>query len=813
MSAAFPRASFAAVVAAAFAFPLFVAVAAERQGGAPEVERIMRPPRLTRGNTGIFPVQEIDQAAWITHPDIASETSLPPTPRIVRFRCEFESDGTPLEFDVSGDERYYLSIDGSFVSRGPHRGTVENWMYQSYRVLMAPGRHVMEATVWRFPSRQSPLAQLSHRHGFCLKAAGAYDAKLTTGRGPWKCGPIVNTRSIGKAAGAWGMGDGFAMKGAGMYFVEPPLWLKPATVRKPIGRGNFCGVRQPGWLLFPSQLPDQTENRSRPGRFVEGGEMSFPLVVKPGGKCRILWDLGRYHCSYPEAVVKGGKGGWMTWKWAESLNKPSDDPRFKGRSFKGVRSEWKGKSFDGFGDRFEFDGRASARFQPPWFRCGRWCEICVEAADEPVEILSLDLVGSRYPLECESVFASPDAPWLGPVQDICTRAMQMCCHEMLFDCPFYEQQMYPGDTRVQLDVISSMTPDDAIVRRAIEIFALNRRDDGNVPFNYPTVGVQEGASYTLCYLGMYPDYLAYHADRAWLRARLPAMRDTLSGFEQYERADGILAGLPGWCFMDWSSGPGWRGGWPPDAFGGGVNAELNLFYLAALQGAAAVEDAFGNAHLAAHWREKAERLKPAIVAAFWDEGRGLFASREKRDSFSEHAQCLALLTDVFEGERAQALFDRLATEKDLVRTTVYFSFYLFETYFKFNRSDLFFDRLSLWRDYVTLGATTTLEKPEYPGCDSRSDCHAWGAHPLWFLRTGVAGVRSAAPFFEKVCVAPQPGPLKSFKASMPHPSGKQIEVELSFENGKASGRIRTPVPGTFSYGGVEKTLVPGENGI
>ena len=151
---------------------------------------------------------------------------------------------------------------------------------------------------------------------------------------------------------------------------------------------------------------------------------------------------------------------------------------------------------------------------------------------------------------------------------------------MLFDCPFYEQQMYPGDTRVQLNVISAMTADDAIIRRAIEIYDINRRDDGNVPFNFPTVGTQEGASYTLCYLGMYADYVMNHSNREWLRARLHGMRDTLHGFELYDCEDGIIENLPGWSFMDWV--PSWHTGWAPGSYDGGANAEMNLFYLAAL---------------------------------------------------------------------------------------------------------------------------------------------------------------------------------------------------------------------------------------
>ena len=782
--------------------------------GAGGAERIFRAPRLTRGNTNIFPVQPIDAAAWLTHPDFAHEGAEVAAPRLVRFRCAFTSDGAPLVFDVTADERFYLTLDGQFVARGPHRGSVDNWMYQSYRVPLAAGQHVMEAVVWKL-GKAAPFAQLSHRLGFCLKAEGAYDAALTTGRGAWTCGAlegVLRPRGKGAAAGWFATGDTFELTGTGVLDAQPATWRTPAVVRDAFLKGSVYGHRRPGWMLYPSQLPDQTEDRVRPGRFVMGGEMTFPFTVPAGGKRHIRWDLDRYICAYPEAVVSGGKGGKMSWLWAESLCAPSKDPRDK-KWYKGNRSAWKGKGFGGFGDTFVFDGRARAVFQPPWFRCGRWCELVIEAGAEPVTVEDLSLVESRYPLACETAFTSPDDPALADVQRIAVRTMQMCSHEMLFDCPFYEQQMYPGDTRVQLNVLSSMTSDDALIRRAIEIYDLNRRDDGSVPFNFPTRDTQEGAAYTLCYLGMYPDYVMYHTDRAWLRARLPGMRGTLSGFELYERADGLVENLPGWSFVDWVPRPGWEGGWAPGSRGGGANAELNLFYLAALQGAARVEDAMGNAHLAAHWREKAARLKPAIAAAFFDAARGLFASDAAHTVFSEHAQCLALLTDVFEGERAQALFDRLVATPDLCPTSVYFSYYLFEAYFKFRRPDLFLKRLDLWKGYVKLGASTCLEEPEYPGRDSRSDCHAWGAHPLWFLRTGVAGIRSDAPFFARVKVVPQPGPLTSLRASYPHPSGKPIAVDLAFAGGRARGTVTTPVAGTFAFGGETVALVPGVNWV
>ena len=40
-----------------------------------------------------------------------------------------------------------------------------------------------------------------------------------------------------------------------------------------------------------------------------------------------------------------------------------------------------------------------------------------------------------------------------------------------------------------------------------------------------------------------------------------------------------------------------------------------------------------------------------------------------------------------------------------------------------------------------------------------------------------------------------------------------IEVDLTFEGGKARGRIVTPVAGEFVFGGAVKPLVPGVNEI
>ena len=816
-----------------------------------ETERIFRPARTTRGNTNIMKVQPIDSAKWIWHNDdlamsvgageithnAQKDATVCP---VMIFEKDFEvKEGEkPFEIDVSADERFYLTLDGEFVARGPNRADVSNWQYNTYRVSLKPGKHVFRAVVTRV-GNHAPLAQLSYRGGFVFKASGEYDERLTTGKAKWKVAWWKGMKPAGADNGVWGTGSQFEISGTYPTFGAAALdWQDPVVVRSDAGRDAYpiWGGRSPGWMLFPSQLPDQMEKTVKPGEFRAAsraaewrkdhvytesetkdslvGEFNRLLrgetaavTIPANTKVQLAWHLGRYICAYPVVKTAKGKDAKLSLSFTES----SRDGVSK---LKGNRGEIVGKFLQGYGDTYRCDGTECA-FSTPWFRCGLWARLDVETKDEPLEIRELALIENRYPVEMESEFSSPDDPSLADIRRICARAMQMCCHEMLFDCPYYEQQMYPGDTRVQLLVLGSLSRDDRIIKRAIEIYDLATRDDGQCPFNYPTRGTQEGFTYTQCYLLMFGDYVMNHGDKEWLRARLPGMRKSMAGCELYENADGLIENTPGWNFMDWVEG------WPSDGtminteYGCKLNSFVNLMWLLDMQSAAKVERAFGNDHLAAYWEGKAAKLMDAIIAKFWDEKRSLIADTVEKKSFCEHCQAMAIIAGLLPADKEAEMFRHLVEDKDLCRTTVYFNYYLFEAYFKMGRSDLFQKRLDLWRDYVARGLTTLSEAPDsgkngQP--ESRSDCHAWGSHPIWFMQSGIAGIRSDAPWFEKVLIEPQPGALKSLKAKHPHPKG-WIEVDLRFDGETAKGTVNTPVPGKFAYGKTVQDLVPGINEI
>jgi hypothetical protein len=259
--------------------------------------------------------------------------------------------------------------------------------------------------------------------------------------------------------------------------------------------------------------------------------------------------------------------------------------------------------------------------------------------------------------------------------------------------------------------------------------------------------------------------------------------------------------------VDWV--PGWFCGDAPDGTHG-ISSINNLLYVYALQKSAEVEDSLGEPLLAQRLRAKADRTAAAVRAKFWDEPRGLMADNLAHDQYSEHAQCLALLTETLTGDPAKRCFDGLLTAPDLKRATIYFSFYLMETWQKFGRGDLILERLNFWKDLVKQGLTTPVESPG----NTRSDCHAWGSHPLFHLAASIAGVRPASPGFRTVRIAPEPGALPKLVSRLPHPDGF-IALDLTFTDQHCRGRVELPagITGVFVWAGQEHPLTGGTNQI
>jgi hypothetical protein len=143
----------------------------------------------------------------------------------------------------------------------------------------------------------------------------------------------------------------------------------------------------------------------------------------------------------------------------------------------------------------------------------------------------------------------------------------------------------------------------------------------------------------------------------------------------------------------------------------------------------------------------------------------------------------------------------------LIGASFYFRYYLTRALDHAGMADLYTKTLGDWRGFLKMGFTTW---PEQPG-DTRSDSHAWTAHPTYDLLALVAGVEPASPGFKTVRIAPHLGDLTHLEASYPHELGL-IHVKYEVSGGGLHADVELPagLTGEFVWKGKSTALKGGK---
>jgi alpha-L-rhamnosidase len=252
---------------------------------------------------------------------------------------------------------------------------------------------------------------------------------------------------------------------------------------------------------------------------------------------------------------------------------------------------------------------------------------------------------------------------------------------------------------------------------------------------------------------------------------LPGVRSVLSWFEDKVDETGLVGPLPWWPFADWADE--WGGGGMAPGGKDGHSILITLQYAYALQRAVELERKFGVEDEADRLQNLANTLLDAARDQGWDADRGLFRDSLEVATFSQHTNTMAILTGAAPDGEQRAIVERILEDKSLIQAGYYFSFYIHEAVREAGLAHRYIEQLKPWQDMLALGLTTTPEKPP----PSRTDSHAWAAHPNYGLLATVLGIRPAAPGFTSVEITPELGPLQKANGTMPHPLG-DIKVSL-----------------------------------
>jgi alpha-L-rhamnosidase len=732
---------------------------------------------------------------------------------VFHFRKTFSLDTIPSHFIIhaSGDNRYELFVNGTRVLEGPARGDLDHWRYETADIAphLHAGKNVLGAVVWNF-AELAPMAQMSNETGLIVQGDGAAESTVNT-NASWRSlrDPAIEMIPVAaKTDYAYTViGPGESVDGERYPWgwesqdFDDSSW-KPA---EPLSPGGPRGIQDSPsrWMLVPRSIPPMEERLERlarivrtqgvqaPSEFLQG---RAPVTVPAQSRATILLDQSFLTTGYPELILSGGRGADVTLTYAESL--------WKGRE-KGNRNETEGKLIKGYQDQFRPDGGAHRQFRPLWWRTFRYLQIDVATRAEPLDLEDIRATYTAYPFQTRARFESDDET-LANIWETGWRTARLCAHETYMDCPYYEQLQYAGDTRIQALVSLYMTGDDRLVKNAIELLDESRTPDGLTQSRYPSHLPQYIPPFSLLWIGVMHDLWWYHGDAEFLRHFQPGMRDVLGWFESRLSPSELLGRLEWWDFADWTKD--FSDGVPPQE-SGGQSAILSLQFALALMDAAEMESNFGGPERAAHDRALARKIVEAVGKTCWDPARGLIADTPARKHFSQHASLLAVLADAVPSAAQRGVMKTVLEDKSLTQCSYYFRFYLFRAMKKAGLGDEYLNQLGPWREMLKLGLTTWAETPE----PTRSDCHAWSAHPNFDLLSSVAGVESAAPGFAKVQIEPHLGPLSRVRATVPHPLG-DISVSYLRQGNHLTADVALPekIDGMFTWRGSSAPLHGGK---
>ena len=253
------------------------------------------------------------------------------------------------------------------------------------------------------------------------------------------------------------------------------------------------------------------------------------------------------------------------------------------------------------------------------------------------------------------------------------------------------------------------------------------------------------ATFSFAWIGMLSDWALYQPDKRVIVRHLPRMRRVLSWFNQWLNADeGLLTKNPQWNFIDWA-GQKWddRDTFPSWGKQHGGSCLMTAMWLGALRQGAALEQAYGDKTKARDDGTLADVLRTAIRKHCWNAERGLFSDDPDLTVFSQHMNVFAVLYDAATPEESRGILERITvpgygidSPPGMYTSTYYFAWYLARALEHAGMADHYVDLLKSWRDLLKFNFTTW---PESRG-ETRSDTHAWSAHPTADLLGIVAGI-------------------------------------------------------------------------
>jgi hypothetical protein len=153
-------------------------------------------------------------------------------------------------------------------------------------------------------------------------------------------------------------------------------------------------------------------------------------------------------------------------------------------------------------------------------------------------------------------------------------------------------------------------------------------------------------------------------------------------------------------------------------------------YAYALEQAACIMEAVNRKEMAAEYRARKADITAKVQTLCFDEERHLYREGPEFEEYSQHAQSWAVLLGMCKEKEAKMVM-KASFEADVIPCSFSTSYELFRACEKAEAYELTYPSLRRWIDLFEEHCTTCPETPDY---NTRSECHAWSALPMYELR-------------------------------------------------------------------------------
>jgi alpha-L-rhamnosidase len=752
------------------------------------------------------------------------------------FRTVVELNHLPESMltDVTADGRYQLFVNNTRVARGPVRCTPLDQKYDSVDIAphLVKGRNAIGAIVHVFGQDKSwyecvkGMWQPTFGDGAFWLDNGAIQTGLD-----WRCiecpawdsstpesnHGLSNIESFNARLfptdwlnpdfddSGWDAvqileaGGGGPEAPFGGVVTRPFPHLQPSGI--PLLSEEFIAVGKPHavYQITPSpalpierQAYDEAILCEAPDR-VSITDHGITISTKDGEATMLLFDFGKLQTGTISFEVKAEAGVEIDIAVAEQIPGEWDDQGIQ----PGARITPRpllGK--DAHLTRYTTrHGKQS--FERFLWQAIKWMQVTVRNAPNGIVFRKLGVVQTNYPVETTGAFKSDDL-LLNQLWEAGAETLKLCMHDGWEDCPSREQRQWLGDATVeQLVGQVAFGPDiNALNAKYLKDAAASQRPDGLTqmfaPGNHATNGILI-PDWTLQWILNARNHLLWSGDLATIDGVFPSIEKALNWFLRLLNANGLVADMPYWHFMDWA-GLGRQG----------EACALNAQLAGCLSAAAEMAVALERPKLAKQYELHAALICSALER-HWDEARGIYVdcidpesgAREPRTS--QHANAAMILWGKAPESRWARMIKRVTDPvrltftaappiapngetldpiEGVVQANTFYSHFVYEALAKAGRADLALNQMRAHYGPMLKQGATTLWESFAP---TASLCHGFSASPTYYLVTRILGLSPAINGFAELRIAPQPGDLQSLSGCLLTVNGK-ISAELRADN-------------------------------